>query len=150
MNSAFNIEQYDLTASLQRYLTERLELPCDIIIDGYEWRKDKPFMTIEQMQGNNEFIVKQREAVESIYRFQVGLHASNGVERMQLQERINNLFLFGKIRYYRFNESATNSVGFFDVELNAITPMPSDDITNHARRFTVYFDVEVSTIKRSC
>src|SRR5690625_7531129 len=87
-------------------------------------------MTIEQMQNNYEYNVKRREAVEVVYRAQVGLHASNGVERTRLQERINNGLLFDGIEY----RSGEETSGFFDVEINGIVPMPSDDITRSEER----------------
>src|SRR5690625_6881883 len=89
------------------------------------------------MQNNYEYNVKRREAVEVVYRAQVGLHASNGVERMRLQERINNGLLFDGIEY----RSGEETSGFFDVEITGIMPMPSDDITDRGRRHTVYFDI---------
>src|SRR5690625_6687788 len=129
----FNIDQYGFLVSLKRYFEDKHGLPCDIIYDGYKWRDEKPFMTIEQMQNNYEYNVKRREAVEIAYRAQVGLHASNGVERMKLQERINNGLLFDGIEYRSDGETS----GFFDVEITGIVPMPSDDKTDRGLRDTV-------------
>src|SRR5690625_3865372 len=103
-------------------------------------------MTIEQMQNNYEYKVKRREASEVIYQATVGLHASNSVERMRLEERINNGLLFDEIEY----RSGEETSGFFVVEITGIVRMPSDDITNRGRRHTVYFDIELNTYKRSC
>src|SRR5699024_5944844 len=147
---AFNIRQYDLSASLQRFLEEKTGIPCDLIYDGYKMRDEKPFITVEQMQGNTEINVKGREAIESIYRYQVGLHASNPVERMKEQERISDLFLFIDIPYYNHEESTEKPVGFFNVELDVVMPVTSDDITDQSGRHTVYFDIEIMTTKRGC
>jgi len=144
--TAINIEHYGFLVSLKRYFEDKYDIPCDILYDGYKWRDEKPFMTIEQMQNNYEYNVKRREAVEVVYRAQVGLHASNGVERMRLQERINNGLSFDEIEY----RSGEETSGFFDVEITGIVPMPSDDITDRGRRHTVYFDIELNTYKRSC
>lgn len=141
-------KQYDLTASLQRFLNDKSGIRVDLVYDGYSFPNNRPLITIEQMQNNLEYNVKGREAVEVIYRWQIGLHASNAVERMKEQERINDLLTFSNIPYFDFEKSADNPAGFFSVEVNAITPMPSDDITNHSIRHTVYFDVELLTIKR--
>src|SRR5690625_2005366 len=143
--TAINIEQYELLEILKRYFEDKYDIPYDINYDSYKWRDEKPFMTIEQMQNNYEYSVKRREAVEVVYRAQVGLHASNGVERMRLQERINNGLLFDGIEYGSDGETS----GFFDVEITGIIPMPSDDITDRGRRHTVYFDIELNTYKRS-
>ena len=141
-------KQYDLTASLQRFLINETGIQTDLVFDGYEYSPTRPLITIEQMQNNLEYNVKGREAVEVIYRWQIGLHASNAVERMKEQERINDLLTFSNIPYFDFEKSADNPAGFFSVEVNAITPMPSDDITNHSTRHTVYFDIELLSIKR--
>src|SRR5690625_1219327 len=144
--TAINIEQYGFLVSLKRYFEDKYDIPCDIIYDGYKWRDEKPFMTIEQMQNNYEYNVKRREAVEDVYRVQVGLHASNGAERMRLQERITiGLWLDGS--EYRSGEETSF---FFDVEITGIVRMRSDDITDRGRRHTVYFDIELNTYKRSC
>src|SRR5690625_193430 len=138
------IEQYDFIVSLKHFFENKLGLPCDIIADGYKMRDEKPFMTVEQMQNNYEYNVKGREAVEAIYRAQVGLHAGNAVEKMRIQESVQNALIFEKIPYRKAGEN----VGFFSVEVMAVMPMPSGDITNHSGRHTVYFDVELSTYKR--
>ena len=146
----YNVNQYDFLTSIKLYIEDKLGLPCDIVTDGYKWREDKPFCTIEQSSGNISYNVKGREAVESIYRAQIGLHASNGVERMRLQERVNDALMFGNIPYYDFNKSAEVPVGFFSVEIENVMPMPADDIAKQSKRHTVYFDVEILTIKRGC
>src|SRR5690625_2650081 len=144
--TVFNIEQYGFLVSLKRYFEDKHSLPCDIIYDGYKMRDEKPFMTIEQMPNNYEYNVKRREAVEVVYRAQVGLHASNGVERTRLQERIDNGLWFDGIEY----RSGEETSGFFDVEITGKIPMRSDYITDRGRRHTVYFDIELNTYKRSC
>lgn len=146
----YNFSQYDLSASLQRYLRENTGFRTDLIEDGYEYPSERPLITVEQMPGNYEYRVKGRETVDAIYRWQVGLHAGYYSERMKEQERISDLFLFKKIPYFNFTKSTEEPVGFFDVKINAIMPMPSDDIAKESRRHTVYFDVELNTYKRSC
>lgn len=142
------VTNLNLTNSLQRFLRERTGIRTDLIYDGYTFFNERPLVTIEQMQGNNEYNVKRREVVEVTYRWQIGLHAENFNQKMRLQDEINELMMFSKIPYYDFNKSADNPAGFFRVEVSAVTPMPSDDITKESRRHTVYFDTEITTIKR--
>src|SRR5690625_7859566 len=78
------------------------------------------------MPSNLEYIVKGREAVEVINRWQIGLHASNQVERMKHQELITELLTFKKIPYYEIDKSISEAIGFFNVEITGVTPMPSD------------------------
>ena len=143
-------KQWNLTVSLQQFLRDKTGIQADIVYDGYVYSSVRPLITIEQMQNNYEYNVKGREAVETIYRWQVGLHASNLIERGKRQEEISNTLIFNDIPYFDYEKSANESVGFFDVEINAVTPMPADDIAKHSVRHTVYFDVELNTYKRGC
>lgn len=143
-------KQWNLTVSLQQFLRDKTGIQTDIVYDGYEYSSVRPLITIEQMQNNYEYNVKGREAVETIYRWQIGLHASNVLERGKRQEDISDILIFNDIPYFDYDKSADEPVGFFDVQINAITPMPADDITKHSLRHTVYFDVELNAYKRRC
>ena len=142
--------QWNLTVSLQQFLRDKTGMQVDIVYDGYEYSSVRPLITIEQMQNDYEYNVKGRDAVEAIYRWQVGLHASNVIDRGKRQEEISNTLIFNDIPYFDYEKSANESVGFFDVEINAVTPMPADDIAKRSVRHTVYFDVELNTYKRRC
>src|SRR5699024_10060996 len=102
------------------------------------------------MPSNLEYNVKGREAVEFINRWQIGLHASNQVERMEQQELVTELLTFKKIPYYEIDKSISEAIGFINVEITRVTPMPSEDLAKNSVNYTVYFDVELLTIKRSC
>src|SRR5690625_7775447 len=123
----YNVKQYDFLTSIKLYIEDKLGLPCDIITDGYKWREDKPFCTIEQSPGNITYNVKGREAVESIYRAPVGIHAGNGIERMRLQERGNDDLMFGRIPYYDFDKSVEVSAGVFSVEMENEMARPAEE-----------------------
>src|SRR5690625_7972696 len=98
------------------------------------------------MQKSRAWLSKQREAIQSIYRFQIGLRANNAVELAQLQERITNAFLFEKIPYFNTQVSVDEPVGFFDVDLMAVAPMPAADINKHSERHKDYFELESENI----
>lgn len=142
--------QYDLQNALRFYFIREMDVACDIVFDGYEFPEDRPLVTIESMQNNAEVISKQREAVRLIYRFQVGLHAGNAVEKAKLQEEISRVFMFENIPYYNTDLSVDEPVGFFSVDLTSVVPMPTDDISKHSERHRVYFDIEIENNKRSC
>lgn len=142
------MNQYDLQNSLRFFFIRELSLACDIIYDGYKLPEMRPLVTIEPMQNNYASLSKQREAIQSIYRFQIGLRANNAVELVQLQERITNAFLFEKIPYFNTQVSVDEPVGFFVVDLTAVVPMPAEDINKHSERHKVYFDIEIENIKR--
>jgi len=142
------IKQRNLSNSIVVYLRDKLDVKVDVISDGYEFPRERPLVTIEQMQNNYEYNVKGREAVEVDYRFQIGLHTEYFRDRQRLQEYLSDIFIFDRFPYIDFDKSADEIVGFFDVDLEAVTPMPSDSKSRHSVKHTVYFDVEINTIKR--
>lgn len=144
------MRQYDLAYSLQRFLAGETGIVSDIVYDGYTLDKSKPFITIEQMQNNTEILVKQREAVQVIYRFQIGLHASNPVEKMREQERISELLTFKEMPYYSTEKSVDQPVGYFLCDLKAVVPMPAGEQSRQSEYHRVYFDIEIENIKRGC
>lgn len=141
------VKQYDLQYAIQRHLSEELTIPVDIVYDGYKLRDTKPFVTLEQMQNNNEIIAKMREASQVIYRFQVGLRASNSFEKVKLQEQISDIFTFNEIPYFDTEDTVDNEVGFFCVDLTGVVPMFSDEKSRETDYHRVYFDIEIDTKK---
>lgn len=144
------VKKYDATASIQRFLRERTGYQVDLVYDGYKYSDTRPLVTIRSMQDNNEFNVKGREAVETTYRWQIGLHAEHLSGQLKDADVINELLMLSDIPYFDYDKSADNPAGFFSVEITAVVPMPSDDIANASRRYTTYFDAELLTIKRRC
>ena len=144
------LRQYDLQYALMRFLGEKTGMPVDLVYDGYKLKESRPLITIEQMQNNFESISKLREGVQVIYRFQIGLHASNAVEKVKAQETIGYALTFDDVPYFNTNKSIDDPVGFFVVKLNAVVPMPAEDIANRSSYHRVYFAVEISAIKRRC
>src|SRR5690625_4999445 len=121
------MNQYDLQNSLRFFFLRDLEIDCDIVFDGYSFPDTRPLVTIEQMQNNVESTTKGRESVQVIYRFQIGLHASNAVEKSKLQERISQALLFENIPYFNTEVSAQQPAGYFLCELTAVVPMPAEE-----------------------
>lgn len=144
------IKQYDLQYAMQRFLGAKTSMPVDIVYDGYKLKESRPLITIEQMQNNVEVISKLREGVQVIYRFQIGLFASNPVEKVKAQETISHALTFHDVPYFNTTKSITDPVGYIEVKLNAVTPMPADELANRSSYHRVYFDVEINAIKRRC
>ncbi|MBS4195330.1 hypothetical protein [Lederbergia citri] len=136
--------QHGLQHSIISHLRNKLGIRVDWVFDGYKKPTEKPFITVEQMQNNNDILAKQREAVRTIYRFQVGLHAQSSTDRARLQERIKRIFLFDEITFLDTDKSPAQASGFFMCELMAEVPMPAGDVSNISDYHTVYFDIEVS------
>ena len=142
------ITQMGLQHSVIEYLKARTGLRTDWVYDGYVKPKGETFITVEQMQNNYEYIVKLRESVQAINRFQVGLHAMSSSERSRLQDEIKRIFIFDRFPYIDTSKSPAETCGFFNVELTAEVPMTSDDITDKSGFHTIYFDIEIDTINR--
>src|SRR5690606_28264498 len=98
---------------------------------------------IEPMQNNYEILAKQREAIETIYRYQIGLYEKNSIELSVMQEQLQDVFNFDRIAFYDTLKSPAELTGYFLCELTAVVPMPAGDITNKSEYHRVYFDIEI-------
>ncbi|MFJ5716532.1 hypothetical protein [Neobacillus sp. NPDC093127] len=134
--------QLNLQRSLKSHLQTKVGIPAIWVYDGVKLPIVKPFITVEQMQNNNEIISKQRESIQTTYRFQVGLHASSANERVRRQEEIKQIFLFDEIELLDA-DTPGQSLGFFNTNLSAEVPMPADDLSDKTSYHRVYFDIEV-------
>ncbi|MBO0962021.1 hypothetical protein J1P26_20150 [Neobacillus sp. MM2021_6] len=134
--------QLNLQHSIKTHLEAETGIPVIWVYDGVKLPAEKPFITIEQMQNNNEIISKLRESIQTTYRFQVGLHANSASERSRKQEEIQQIFLFAEMELL---DAATpgKSLGFFNTNLTAEVPMPADDLSDKTSYHRVYFDIEV-------
>jgi len=131
------------------HLRERFpDAQVDLKFDGYEMPATRPLILVEQMQNNIEINVKQREAVEIIYRYQIGLFCANSVDLSIKQERLQGVFNFDSFPFYDTLQSPANQRGYFLCNLTDIVPMPNDDLTKKSNNHRVYFDVEIKSTKR--
>lgn len=145
------IHQHGLNRSLILHLREKFpNVRVDLKFDGYEIPAERPLIIVEPMQNNNEILTKQREAIETIYRYQIGLYEKNSVELSIKQERLQDVFNFDRFTFYDTLQSPAIQTGFFYCELTAVTPMPADDISKKSEYNRVYFDVEIKDTKRRC
>lgn len=142
------ITQHGLHYSVIEHLRNKFNVPTEWVRDGYKKPDVKPFITVEQMQNNYEAISKLREAVETVYRFQVGLHAEHSTQRAQMQEAIQDTFIFDRFTYLDTAEFPATACGSFLCDLTAVVPMPADSVNNQSDYNRVYFDIEINTTKR--
>lgn len=108
-----------------------------------------PFITVEQMQNDNEILTKLRESVQTIYRFQIGYYASSATDRARTQELIRRSLIFDEIEYLNTDESPVKSDGFFRVELTSEVPFSAEGIDEVTKYHRVYFDVEIAQVLRA-
>lgn len=141
--------QYDIQASILRHLEQKTGLRVIWVYDGVTLpdESQKPYITIEQMQDDIAILAKQREAVETIYRFQVGLFARTAAERARIQESLFSIFLYDDFALLDTSQPGFPQVGFFNCTVERIVPIPADDITEKSQYHRVYFDVFVQNIK---
>lgn len=140
--------QYDIENSLILFFMRETGIKTDLVFDGYELPSERPLITVEPMPNSNEVRTKRREAIQTIYRFQIGLHASNAIERRHKQELISDLLLFERVPYYITDNSIDEPVDYFLCELTAVVPMGADELNRISEYHRVYFDVEIEDIKR--
>jgi hypothetical protein len=133
--------QLNIQHSLRTHIENKTGIKTIWIYDGVKLPKSKPFITIEQMQNNTTIISKQREAVMTVYRFQIGLFATSANDRARKQDEIKRVLLFDSIEL--LNATSGASLGFFHVDLTAEVPMPAEDVSDETNKHRVYFDVEI-------
>lgn len=133
--------QLNLQHSLCTHIETKTGIKTIWHYDGVKLPKSKPFILVEQMQNNTTILSKQREAVRTIYRFQVGLFASGAADRARKQDELKRILLFNEIQLM----DATSGVwiGFFDANVTAEVPMPAEDVSDETNKHRVYFDVEI-------
>jgi hypothetical protein len=144
---------HNLTYSLISHLKTKIPTLTDIvwIYDGVSLTsKVKPFGTIEQMQANTNVIDKERDYFETIYRFQIGVHANSISERSKLQESVKLALLQPNIAYLDTSKpSPPPTIGYFYCDVLSEVPVPVESATDNTNKHKVYFDVEVYVQKRN-
>jgi hypothetical protein len=137
--------QLNIQHSLRAHISAKTGINTVWIFDGVKLPKVKPFVTIEQMQNNTTVISKQREAVRTIYRFQIGLFATSATDRARKQDEIKRVLLFDNIELIDATTPDT-TLGFFNAIITAEVPMPAEDVSDETMKHRVYFDVEIDVI----
>jgi hypothetical protein len=133
--------QLDLQHSIRTHIATKTGINTVWVYDGVKLPTAKPFVTVEQMQNNTTVISKQREAVRTVYRFQIGLFASSATERARKQDDLKRVLLFDEIEL--LSATTGDSLGVFRADLTAEVPLPAEDISDKTKMHRVYFDVEV-------
>lgn len=135
--------QLNLQHSLCTHIENKTGIKSIWVYDGVKLPTVKPFITVEQMQNNTTQVSKQREAIRTIYRFQIGLFATRATDRARRQDEIKRILLFDEIELIDATTPG-KSLGFFRCDLTAEVPIPAEDITNETQKHRVYFDVEIN------
>jgi hypothetical protein len=133
--------QLNLQHSLRSHILAKTGINTVWVFDGVKLPTTKPFITVEQMQNNTTVVSKQREAVRTIYRFQIGLFANSATDRARKQDELKRVLLFDKIEL--IDATSGISLGFFNADLTAEVPMPAEDISDETNKHRIYFDIEV-------
>jgi hypothetical protein len=133
--------QLDLQHSIRTHIATKTGINTVWVYDGVKLPTAKPFVTVEQMQNNTTVISKQREAVRTVYRFQIGLFASSATERARKQDDLKRVLLFDEIEL--LSATTGDLLGVFRADLTAEVPLPAEDISDKTKMHRVYFDVEV-------
>lgn len=138
-----SVNQLNLQHSLQTYLASAVGVKVVWIYDGVVLPTVKPFVTVEQMQNNNEIVAKMREAVATIHRFQVGLYASSASERSRMQTLVSQPLMFGKIPLIDTAQPTKPIVGYFYADVTNEVPIPADSTDEKTKHHLMFFDIEI-------
>jgi len=140
--------QHGFNRSLIIGLNDKTGIKTELIYDGYDFPENRPLITVEPIQDDFIILSKQRESVEVTRHYQIGLHEVNNVQLTINSERLKDVFLFEEFTYYNTLKNPAEIAGTFLCNLTAVVPMPSDDISQKSEYYRVYFDVEITNIKR--
>src|SRR5690625_5454553 len=104
-------------------------------------------MTLETLMDERIYRVKRREAMQSIEHIQLSYHAEHFADRTRMADEISDLLTFNKIPFYKADGS-DSPIGFFDVEITEVTPIPAEDLERESDKQRVQFELEIERIKR--
>src|SRR5690625_1747145 len=104
-------------------------------------------MTLDSLMDERIYRVKKREAVQSIEHIQLSYHAEHFADRTRMADEISDLLTFNKIPLIKA-EGSDSPIGFFDVEVTAVTSMTADELARESEKHRVHFDLEIERIKR--
>lgn len=144
-----NVHQHGLQHSVITHLQALTDKTVIWQFGGVKLPDKAPFATVEQMQNDNEILSKQRESVQTTYRFQIGYYASSATDRAQTQELIRRSLIFDEMEYLDTNESPVKSDGFFRTELTAEVPFNAVSVDEATKNHRVFFDVEIAQVIRA-
>lgn len=135
---------YDIQASLKLFIEGTVNVPVVWIYDGVKLPNEKPFITIEDLQVNNETLDKLRDAIQSEYHFQVGIHGQTNVQRTRLQSELKQALLFNRIPLVDTSQPDLPTVGFFDCEIEREVRVPAEELERYSEYHRAYLDVTVT------
>lgn len=139
--------QHEIHYSLKRHLeTTFAGVTVVWVYDGVALPTVKPFITVEQMQNNNEILSKGRESLQTVFRFQIGLYAANSTQKSRMQSELSNAINFERITLYQTSITPVSAVGFFDAFVTSVVPMPAEVTEAETQKHKVYFTVEIPFI----
>lgn len=138
--------QNEISYAITRHIQEATGMKTVQVFDGIILPNEKPFVTVEQLTNASTKISKQREAIEKVYRYQVGLYAKSLADRATKQDELSNIFNFEKFPLYQ--NPSQPATGSFFVDLTNETPIPADDPSDEKSKYRVFFDISVSTVLR--
>lgn len=144
--------QHAITFSILEHLRNQVPEASEVlwVYDGISLsNRAKPFLTVEQMQTDNELLAAGREDFEETYRFQIGLRARNISERSRLSDLVTAVLRQKNIPLLDTRQLPSPVIGVFVCDVLAVTPMQSEDLANDTDKHRVYFDVAVEVQRRN-
>lgn len=133
--------QLGLGYSIKMFLENETGIDTILMFDGIRLPKVKPFIIVKQMTNNNQYVAKQRETIQTTYRYEVGLFAESYAERTAVQGEIRDLFFFDDIPLY--DESGRKTTKYFQVSVTSEVPLDAGDVSDKTNMHRIYFDIEV-------
>ena len=138
---------HEIQASLKRFIEQQTGRAVVWIYDGVSLSNvAKPFYTIEALQNNTAVLSKQRESMQTLHRFQIGVYAANSTEKARKSGELRDLLNFNAIPLLNTTVSPATTRGYFYALVTAETSIPADSTDAQSNYHRTYLDVTVERV----
>jgi len=142
---------YSIALSMRLFLAEYIPEMSDVklLYDGVSLTGvSKPFLSVEYLVSNDSLLSAGRISYEEIYRYQVGLFATDIAERFRLEEKVKTVLRRPDgISIYSESGIATDTRFLCDV--SAFTPISNPAGESETNDHHGYFDVAVDILRNT-
>lgn len=140
----------DLQYSIIKHLEANVPEVTEVVwyYDGVNLSdKLKPFILVEDIQTDVNRLEASRTDYREDYHLQVGIFGNSEFERNQILEKAMQALQADKIPLYDTRQTTPAVYGAFFMEIDRVTPMNQDDVTEDTMKHRVYIDVTVAIFR---
>lgn len=134
--------QLGLTYSLRKFIEGNVDIETIMHYDGIKLPEGGTFVLIKPRSNMYQPIAKARETVQTTYRFEVALFAESLAERSELQDELDDLFMFERMPL--FTDEGVLTKRTVEIEVVNQVPLYPEDVSSETKMHRVYFNLEIN------